>query len=114
MNSTQLIAHGCIDKIEERTTLNGKNFWQIFVAGRGDSLTRIDYFDSALFPAIQELIVGGEITCTGRLVGRLNDRGFMNYTIFGDGIFGDPAAPVTPKQSQTVQTQENESDNIPF
>lgn len=114
MNSTQLIAHGRINKIEERTTLNGKTFWQVFVLGRGDSLTRLDYFDSALFPAIQELTVGGEITCTGRLVGRLNDRGFMNYTIFGDGIFGDPAASVTPKQTQDAQTQDNEPDDIPF
>lgn len=109
--TSQVIAQGTITKIEERVSLTThKSSWQVFIRGKQDCVTRVDYYDASLFPAIQELAVGGEITCTGRLFGRLNDRGYLNYSIFGDAIYGGYAA--IKGQQTTTQTASDE--DIPF
>lgn len=97
--SAQFMVRGTVTQVQDMATLKGAPVVQLAVAVGGGqvraaSVFRVDVFDAGLQAVARGLGRGRHVQCSGRLSGRINDRGYYNYSLFADAVLVEPEAPV--------------------
>lgn len=94
---SQFLVRGVVTQVQDMCTMKGAPVVQLAVACGGDysragSVCRVEVYDAALQGAAHALRRGQAVQVAGRLSGRLNDRGYYNYSLYADAILVVPVA----------------------
>ncbi len=94
---SQFMVRGAVTQVQDVCTLKGVPVVQLALACGGDysragCVCRVEVYDAALQRAAHALRRGQLVQCSGRLTGRLNDRGFYNYCLYADALLVEPVA----------------------
>lgn len=94
---SQFMVRGAVTQVQDVCTLKGVPVVQLALACGGDcsragSVCRVEAYDAALQAVAHGLRRGRRVQVSGRLVGRINDRGFYNYSLYADAILAEPDA----------------------
>lgn len=125
MNTSKTIARfriaGTVTSIKEFVSVaSGKKSLQVIISD-GSNALRADVYDEALYHETARRSAGFNAIITGRIVGKVNDRGYFNYTLFADEIMAGYAqsphtsTPTTPQQPAPAPAPSTMADeDIPF
>lgn len=96
----QFVVRGELTQVQEMVTLKGAPVVHLFLGIGGDKkkvsqVFRVEVYEESLQSVARGLKRGHQVQCSGRLTGRVSDRGYYNYSFYADALLVEP----TPSES---------------